>query len=272
MKSALLKNLSIGLTGVALACSALSARAGEFALAVSPPRFELNVSPGQQLRQVIEISNASSEMAALTIKTADWRIERDDAVNFQDELQPDSCRPWVALERREVAVASGRPLRFRFEVTVPADAPVGECRFALLLEGQEQTSISAGGPPVPFSARLGVVVYLVVGNAAPQLSVTGSVTQRINGKPTPVVLVRNSGNAHGRLSGFLSGIDSAGVALEFAPSSMPILPGETRAIALNATKPGDTETLVYPQLPVTVKGKLEWGKGQSTSLEQQFVP
>ena len=60
--------------------------------------------------------------------------------------------------------------------------------------------------------------------------------------------------------------------MSFAPSSMPILPGETRAIALNATRPGDPDTAVQPQLPVTIKGKLEWGKGQSASLEQRFAP
>jgi hypothetical protein len=269
MTPALLLRICLGLAGLFSVEAAVNA--AEFALAVSPPRFELQVKPGERLRQILEISNASRDATALTAKTADWRIEPDDSVNFQDDLQPGSCRPWVALERRELSITSGRPFRFRFEVSVPADAPVGECRFAILLEGQEQLGSAVGGPPIPFSARLGVVVYLMIGNAAPDLAVTGSAVRSINGKLTPVVLVRNSGNAHGRLSGFLSGTDSAGRALEFAPSSMPILPGETRAIALNATRPGDTDTVVQPQLPVTIKGTLEWGKGQTAKLEQRFA-
>ena len=84
--------------------------------------------------------------------------------------------------------------------------------------------------------------------------------------------MRNSGAAHGRLGGFLSGTDASGKALEFTPGSLPILPGETRAVALNATRPGDPEVAVQVQFPVTITGKLEWGKGQSQAVEQRFAP
>jgi hypothetical protein len=247
-------------------------KAAEFALAVSPPRFVLELKPGELSRQVLEITNASQEATPLTTKTADWSLAPDNSVTFMDELQPGSCRPWVALQQRELTAAGGRPTRFRFEVNAPADAPVGECRFAIMLEGQEQLSRAQGGPPVPFSARLAIVVYAAVGGAAPELAVAGSEVRTINGKPTPVLLVRNTGTAHGRLGGFLSGTDESGKTLEFTPGSLPVLPGETRAIPLNATRPGDTETEVVVRFPVTVRGKLEWGKGRSQSLDQRFAP
>lgn len=249
-----------------------AALAGEFALAASPPRYVLQLKPGERTRQILEISNASPEANTLSVKTADWSLTGDDAVTFFDALQPGSCRPWVALERREFTVTNGRPYRFRFELEVPADAPTGECRFAIMLEGQEQVSRAAGGPAIPFTGRLGVVVYLAVGDAAPNLSVVGSGVQNINGLATPVLKVRNSGTAHGRLGGFLSGTDASGKTLEFTPVSFPILPGETRAIALTATRLGDSETSVQVKFPVTVSGKLEWGNGQSHAVEQRFSP
>jgi hypothetical protein len=249
-----------------------TALAGEFALAASPPRFVVQLKPGERTRQILEISNASPEANTLSVKTADWILTGDDAVTFYDTLQPGSCRPWVVLERREFTVTNGRPYRFRFEIEVPANASVGECRFALMLEGQEQVSRAAGGPAIPFTGRLGVVVYLAVGDAAPDLNVVGSGVQNINGLATPVLKVRNTGTAHGRLGGFLSGTDASGKALEFSPASFPILPGETRAIALTATRPGDSETSVQVQFPVTVSGKLEWGNGRSQAVEQRFSP
>jgi hypothetical protein len=255
-----------------LACGAPLALAGEFALAASPPRFVLQLKPGERTRQILEISNASPEANTLSAKTADWALTGDDSVTFYETLQPGSCRPWVVLERREFTVTNGRPYRFRFEIDVPLDAPPGECRFAIMLEGQEQVSSAAGGPAIPFSGRLGVVVYLALGDAAPNLSVVGAGVQNVNGLATPVLKVRNSGSAHGRLSGFLSGTDASGKTLEFAPASFPILPGETRAVALTATRPGDSETAVQVQFPVTVSGKLEWGKGQSQAVEQRFSP
>ena len=254
------------------ACFAPLAPAAEFAVAVSPPRFELQMKPGERSRQVLEISNASAEPTRLSVKTADWSLGAGDSVVFYDELQPGSCRPSVILERREVIVSGNQPFRFRFEVEAPADALPGECRFAIMFEGDEQVSRAQGGLAIPFSARLGVIVYAAFGGAAPNLSVVGSGVQNINGLQTPVLQVRNSGAAHGRLAGFLSGTDAGGTRLEFTPASMPILAGETRAIALNASRPGDTDTAVQVRFPVTISGKLEWGKDQTQSIEQRFAP
>ena len=257
---------------VVAACLSTHAGASEFALAASPPRFEIQLKPGENSRQVIEITNASTEATTLAIKTADWSLAADNAVTFYDELQSGSCRPWIAIERRALTVSGGRPYRFRFEINVPADTPPSECRMAIMLEGQEQISRSVGGPAVPFAARLGVVVYVAVGDAAPNLNVVGSRVQMVNGIRTPVLDIRNSGTAHARLGGFLSGTDAGKTAFEFAPSNLPILAGETRTIALVATRPGDPDTAVQVQFPVTVSGKLEWGKGQTQTVEQRFAP
>ena len=250
----------------------LPVMASEFALAASPPRFELQLKPGERSRQVLELTNASPTTGSYIIKTADWRLAPDNSVTFFDDLQPQSCRPWVAIERRELNIPGGRPYRFRFEINVPADAQAGECRFAILLEGQEQISQTVGGPPIPFSARLGVVVYVAIGDATPNLSVVGRRVQSVNGQLIPILDIRNTGLAHGRIGGFLTGTDAKNTVLEFSPSNMPILPGETRAVALTAARPGDPETAVQVQFPVVIKGKIEWGKGQTETIEQRFAP
>jgi hypothetical protein len=260
------------LAGMTLLIAAPAVSASEFALAVSPPRFEIDVKPGERSRQVIEITNASPAPSKFSVKTADWSMGMDNAPTFTDELQTGSCRQWVAIERRELTLAGGRPYRFRFEVNVPADAKPGECRFAVMLEGEEQVTRLEAGPPIPFSARLGVVVYVVIGGAVPELTVTSASVQTVNGKPTPVLQVRNTGTAHGRLSGFLTGTDASGISLEFSPANTPILPGESRTISLGATRPGDQDTAVQIKYPVTVRGKLEWGKGQGQDIDQRFAP
>lgn len=257
---------------IAAACWTPYAVASEFAVAASPPRFELQLKAGERSRQVLEITNASATPATLAVKTADWTLAADSALTFYDDLQAGSCRPWIALERREISIAGGRPYRFRFEISVPADTPPGECHLAIMLEGQEQLSRAEGGPAVPFSGRLGVIVYIAVGGAAPKLSVVGSRVQTINGMLTPVLDIRNSGSAHGRVGGFLTGTDANKIALEFAPGNLPILPGAISTITLTATRPGDPETAVPVKFPVTVSGKLEWGKGQSENFEQRFAP
>lgn len=241
----------------------------EFAIAISPPRFEFEAKPGQVVRRTFDVTSSASRAAKLSVKTADWSYRQDGSVIFSDELAPDSCRPWVAIERRELTASPGKPYRFRFEVAPPAGTAPVECRFAILLEGEDEHT-GAGGVQVPFNARLAVIVYVGVGDVQPRLSVVGSGVDALNEQPTPVLHIRNDGAAHGRLDGFLSGVDSTNAKFDFVPSNAPILPGETRHVPLLATRRGDPDTPVNVQFPVTIKGKLEWGKNESQEIEQRF--
>ena len=241
-----------------------------FAAIVSPPRFELTAKPGEKVRQVVEIGNAGTQAAKYHFKTADWTLDKTGGVSFDESLQPGSCRPWVAIEKREVTVAGGGKYRYRFEVAPPADAPTGECRFALLIEGDEQAVKAANGPPVPVAGRIGVIVYLSIGGAVPKLELVGSQVATVNGEATPVLQIKNTGNAHGRLDGFLSGTDAGGKKLEFSLSTLPILPGETRGISLIVNR-GEQEAPTKIKYPITVRGNLEWAD-KSVPFEQRFAP
>jgi hypothetical protein len=247
------------------------AQAAEFALSVSPPRYELKLKPGERSRQVLEITNSSLQATTFGIKTADWTLEADGSPNFFAELLPGSCRPWVALERRELTMSGARPYRFRFEINVPADAKPEQCRFAIMLEGQEQIAETKSGPAIPFSSRLGVVVYVAIGDAIPNFKVVGSGVRLFNGKQLPALQIANSGAAHGRLGGFLTGTDASGVAFEFTPNGVPVLAGETRYVTLVASLKSDSESEQQPKFPMTIRGKIEWGKDQSQEIELPFA-
>lgn len=252
----------------ATACLAPAAGAQEFSAAISPPRFELAVNPGERSRQVIEITNASGQPSTYHFRTADWTLDEGAGVHFTDELAARSCRPWVAIERHELEVPAGGRYRFRFEVTPPADTPARECRFAIMIEGDEQVARGPDGLNLPVSGRIGVIVYVRVGDAAPSLQVVGAVVSDVDGRLRPVLQVNNLGNAHGRLAGFLQGTDASGRRLEFEPSTLPILPLETRAIALTAS--GEAETIAEIAFPVTIQGVLEWGSAQRLEINQRF--
>jgi hypothetical protein len=244
-----------------------SVHAQGFAALVSPPRFELAAQPGKTVRSVIEISNRSTAPSRYLMRTADWDFSADFSVNFRDDLQPGSCRPWVAIERPEVVVPGAATLRYRFEVTVPADAPPGECRFAVMIEGAEPSISRSKGLDMPVTGRIGVIVYLTVGDGEPVLEVLGPTIATLNGQQLPTLRVHNSGTVHARMTGFLTGTDAKGISYDFTPSDFPILPHEEREVFLTpSTATDDHPTLTFP---VTVKGRLEWGK-QRTELNQRF--
>ena len=266
----LLFTLLCATTAISGALDVKVANAQGFAAIISPPRFELFVKPGEKTRQVIEITNASVQLAKYYLKTADWALDKNGGVSFDETLQAGSCRPWVAIEAREISVSGGGKYRYRFEIAAPADAPPGECRFALLVEGDEQAIKATNGPPVPLAGRIAIIVYVTVGNAAPKLEVVTSQVALVDGVATPVLQVKNTGNAHGRLDGFLSGTDASGKKLEFTISTLPILPGETRVILLTVTR-DEREAPVKVVYPITIRGNLEWSD-KSIPFEQRFAP
>jgi hypothetical protein len=101
------------------------------------------------------------------------------------------------------------------------------------------------------------------------LEVVDQRVRTVDGNAVPVLVVRNAGNAHGRLQGFLDGTDASGKTYALAPSTLPILPGETRDIALEPQ--ADNANAPAPILiwPVQVKGRLDWGS-QRLDIDQTF--
>lgn len=259
-----------GLAGAALATSLVAPVGAQgFGASISPPRFEVQVKPGQTLRQVIEIQHIGTQNGTFRIYTNDWEFQRDGSVAFSNELAEGSCRPWVAVERRDLTITPNTRYRYRFEITAPADAPIGECRFAIMIEGTDPARVEQSGVSIPVGGRIAVIVYASIGGAEPQLDITAMAVATVNGQSLPTLAVRNTGKAHGRLEGFLNGTDAAGNKFELSPSDLPILPGETRTITIIPV----TEDRKAPppvQYPLTVKGTLEWGKNR-VPMEHTFT-
>jgi len=215
------------------------ALADDFALSISPPRFELTAEPGQTVRGVAELTNAASSATELHFATAEWDLTPDGGVVLSHTLKPNSCRPWVAIERREITLQSKAQFRYRFEVTPPADTAPTECRFAIVVSGAEVRVSPGKDVSFPISGQIAIIVYVAVGDVKPDIKIVKADVVTINGVQTPVLMVQNIGTAHGRLSAFLTGTDAMGRKRDFAPSTLPILPGETRMITLNVDNGGD---------------------------------
>lgn len=238
---------------LALAAS-LPAAAQGFAVQVAPPRFEESARPGTVHRNVIEVTNSSAAEGRFRLKTADWTLAPDGSVVFSEALAPGSCRPWVAIEAANLVVAPNARRRFRFEVAVPADAPDGQCRFALVVEGEPELKPDGS---MQVNGRIAIIVYLTIGNGAPVLTLVETRVQPVQGRDLPVVRIRNTGNAHARLSGFLDAIGADGRRLTLLPSADPILPGATRDIPLVPVAENADAPEPVLSFPLRLKGRLE---------------
>lgn len=247
------------------------AAAAPFELAVSPSRFVLTGKPAARLGQSLDMHNLASHATEVAVRTIDWSYAEDGRITYHDALLPGSCRPWVLLERRSVLLPARGKKSFRFQIEPPADAPRGECRFMIAIEGTEpaqQSIIRSGGASLslPVTGRIAVAVYVMLGGAEPKLEIrqiTMSDPDRDSGQRHATVTVSNTGDAHGRLEGSLDARDSHGHLFELLPEATPILPGQTRTLALMPrSADGETATpAIQPVYPVKASGMLDWDKG-----------
>lgn len=251
------------------AATARSAQAPTgFELAVSPSRLELAARSGQRLGQALALHNLSANAAALAFRTLDWTLSESGELSYHDALLPGSCRPWVTLERRTRSVPARSRVPFRLQIDPPADAPRGECRFMVAIEGLEpahQAQLQGQGASLqlPVGGRIAVAVYVAVNGARPQLELLHLGSDSIRTQRRAVVTVRNRGDAHGRLDGALEATDADGREWELLPDNGPILPGHTRTLALNARPVGSLPAgaPAQPRFPLRVQGQLNWDDG-----------
>lgn len=261
ISTALSSALAAALAAATCLLAPATAFAQGFAAYVSPPRFEIGIQAAQRSRQVVEIQHVGRQDGRYRFYTADWTLGPDYSVNFQPELAEGSCRPWVAIERKELTLKPGDKYRYRFEISPPAGTPARECRFALMIEGLDPAKVD-GPVSFPVSGRIGVIVYARMGDAAPVLEPLTTQVATVNGQPTMVIGIRNSGNAHGRLAGFLNAVDATGQQVEMAPADLPILPGETRQIPVTPVPGTDGRPAPTVKFPLKVSGALEWEGGK----------
>lgn len=252
---------------LAVCASVSSVNASGFDASISPPKFELKAKPGQKLRQVVHITNSGQAVSEYFVKSIDWEFTKNGDVKFNEgPPKATSCRPWVHIERHSIRVPLHIARPYRFEVHVPETAPSGQCRFALVF-GPNPKKVAPAmvqGMKIPVVGRIAVIVYVTVGDAKAKLKLLKLEKRKVNGKLLPVAVIKNSGDAHGRLFGTLTAKGVGKKKLELTADQVPILPGRTEVIPLRPVdwssgeaKPADFSL----KPPVQIRGKLEWDGG-----------
>jgi fimbrial chaperone protein len=234
-----------------------AAAASEFSAFVGPPRFTLEAKPGDVVRQTVTIGNGGVVPASYRVRSGDWSLNEAGGVRIHPvELQEDSCRPWLRLERPQINLAPRQTRRYRFEIHVPGEAPVGECRVALVIEPDDAATAQAGPLAFPVAGRIAVIVYVNVGGAKPDLVIRETRWERQPAGPGPVLRVSNQGRAHGRLQGTLDAEDARGRSYRLLVSTLPVLPGETRNIPIYVKERDGSDAKDLPQLPLRIRGEV----------------
>lgn len=267
-------SINPGLIAVMLTMLSGTAVAQGFSAGIAPSKFELAAKPGDVIRDTVLIMNAGNKSAGFSLRTSDWDITDNQGLEYsEDDLTEGSCRPWVRLERRDLTIRPSGQKRYRFEIHVPEDAPVGLCKFALLIEpAAPAVATLSGDQPISFPVlgRYAVIVYVTIGDAKANIEYEGLGRGEMSGLSLPALKLHNSGNTYDRVFGRISATDAAGERFVLIPSTFPVLPDHSEEILLvpEAAENGQAAEVAM-QYPLQLKGTFEIG-GQQFSVEEQF--
>ena len=249
------------------------AGAAGFGAGISPTKFELRAKPGAILRDTLTILNASEATAEYNFRTADWRLNDSQGVDFfEDQLLANSCRPWVRLERKVARIRAGGQKKYRFEVHVPADTQPGLCTFAVLIEPGATAIASIGTNQqikVPVVGRYAAIVYVTVGNAKADMEFLGIGKKQIGERYLPTLRFHNSGNTYDRAFGRVMATDATGKRYELIASSFPVLPHRSEDILLSPQARQTNQQPIELIYPIQLKGVIEIG-GQNFAIDEIF--
>lgn len=259
-----------------IVCCGLAAASGDavaagFGAGIAPSKFELNAKPGAVLRDTVTILNANEDNAEYALRTADWRLnDRQGVEYFEDTLLDDSCRPWVRLERKTLRIPPGAQKRYRFEVHVPEDAPAGLCKFAILIEPGEPEMAGVGDNQeirFPVVGRYAITIYVTVGDARPDIEYLGLTEQRVGKLRLPALRLRNNGTTYDRAFGQITATDAGGKRHRLVASSFPVLPGRTESILL-AFEQDPSRSGAQIEYPIELRGKIDIG-GKTIRIDEE---
>lgn len=251
---------SLILGSVALPGAFLCDRPVQGQVSISPLTIEVQAKRGQAYG-VITVGNNSQKAFRARVYAEPFTYTQD--TGFQTlTASPTDLKSYLQFSPAELVVPAGVERRVRFIARFPPSLPDGEYRAIIFTQNLKEVSSTDGsGNKIGITARIGVAVYVRIGDIKPNFSVESA---RFNPQQNQIqLLVRNTGKA------------SAGPTIDWTlkqgettikigkvnPSW--IVPESSRNLTLldlNKDQPGLTPGNYQ------IKGKLQWGGGDRPNI------
>jgi P pilus assembly chaperone PapD len=206
---------------------------------VTPPRFELLMTPGQSKTYTLSVVNTdSASTLRLKAMVMDWTMKPNGQTAYpRPGTLFQSCTRWIEVNPAEFEVAPGMEQLVRFTVIVP-DSTFGSYWSMIYFESQPDTAQQAM-IGIVMKARVGSAVYVTIqGTEVRQAELTGfSYRRKDAGNHEYRLQVKNTGNVHLRPKGSLliRSADNTAVAT-LAITDELVLPGAQRDLVLPLAK------------------------------------
>ena len=241
MKSKILSNLSplvllvpftFYLASLVLAQSANSTPST--GLAVTPPTFELNGNPGDNIKNTVRLDNMHPYPVEIAVDLRNFTaVGEDGAVGITEEQNSFSLASWIEITPKTITLAPKTSQYFTFNIKVPLQAEPGGHFGSLIFRTIPTEKLEGSGASL--AQEIGALVLLrIAGETVEQANIESFNPVKSLFEKGPVgfeIRVRNQGNVHTKPSGTIIitnmlGSQVASVVVE--PKN--ILPAATRKL------------------------------------------
>ena len=241
MKSKIFSNLSLlalllpftfYLASIVLAQSANSTPST--GLAVTPPTFELNGNPGDNIKNTVRLDNMHPYPVEIAVDLRNFTaVGEDGAVGITEEQNSFSLASWIEITPKTITLAPKTSQYFTFNIKVPLQAEPGGHFGSLIFRTIPTEKLEGSGASL--AQEIGALVLLrIAGETVEQANIESFNPVKSLFEKGPVgfeIRVRNQGNVHTKPSGTIIitnmlGSQVASVVVE--PKN--ILPAATRKL------------------------------------------
>lgn len=135
-------------------------------LSISPLEARFKISPDQSKKEVILISNTSSQTVKVEVFPIDWYYDREGIPLLLDspgDKFTQSCREWVKVRGQNFTLHPGKKEYVRYSVSVPKNALPGDYWAALCFEPEVDEEKKEHLDVMTITQRLFVSIWVRVG-------------------------------------------------------------------------------------------------------------
>jgi hypothetical protein len=240
--------IKLSLTSLALSIPLLNILPARSQVSISPLVIEVQAKRGQG-QGLITVGNSSNEAFRARVYAEPFIYNRETGFEVLTS-SPNDLRPYLQFSPTELAVPAGVERRVRFIVRFPPSQPEGEYRAIIFTQNLKEVSSTDGsGNKIGITARIGVAVYVRIGDVKPNLSVAST---SFNAEKNEIkLLVRNTGKA------------SAGPVVHWTlkQGEKTVKTGKVESSWITAESDRNLTLLSEKLAPgkYQLEGKLEWG-------------
>lgn len=203
-------------------------------LAVTPPTFEINGNPGDNIKNTVKLENMHPYPVEIAVDLRNFTaVGEEGAVGLTEETTSFSLASWIEVMPKTVTIPPKTSQYFTFNIKVPLSAEPGGHFGSLIFRTIPTEKLEGSGASL--AQEIGALVLLrIAGETVEQANIESFKTSQALYEKGPInfeIRIKNQGNVHTKPTGNIVITNILGKQVKsISVEPKNILPGATRKL------------------------------------------